>query len=45
MTDIALTDGILPPEEWETEAPFDWTVLIEWSFSMLIDDLRPVLRS
>ena len=28
------THGIFPPLEWETEAPFASTVLIEWSFSM-----------
>ena len=28
------THGIFPPLEWETEAPFASTVLVEWSFSM-----------
>lgn len=28
--------GIFPPAEWESEAPFDCTVLIEWSGSVIL---------
>ncbi|KAL9004326.1 MAG: hypothetical protein Q9188_002868 [Gyalolechia gomerana] len=28
--------GIFPPVEWESEAPFDCTVLIEWSGSVIL---------
>ena len=33
---LVLTDGIFPPLACSIAAPFDWTVLIEWSGSVIL---------